>query len=112
MRGSYCLLQTGQNEFEHGKASNPGYFMLVTAEQDTSNFVRLGCHCHVHHSADDKPRLGRTITIKEADINKRPVLATHGYMQHAWIGWKEDHALRYLTYVVPEAADFKDAIRI
>ena len=34
----------------------------------------------------------------------------HGYFQHAGVGWKGNHALRYHMYLIPDDIQMKDYV--
>lgn len=114
--GSYILIrfqcppQTGHNYFECGKNWSPGYFMLVTDEQDIAFWVCLGSHLHVDYSTDEKLTLAKAFKMQDFFIKKKSVFVEHGYVQHVGSGWERDAALRCHTYVLSEGTDLKYAV--
>lgn len=58
----------------------------------------------------DNFALAKTVKMEKVVIDKKSVFVEHVYGQHAGAGWERDHAVWYYTYVLPEAADFKDVV--
>lgn len=68
-----CTAQDGQNNFEQGRAEDPGYFMLVSDERDFSIWVCPGFHMYVPYSSNTNLKVKMTLILDEVITNKRLV---------------------------------------
>lgn len=78
LRGEECQLQTGHNDFEHGKAGEGGRFMEVVWEQGTNIFIYLGFHLIVNYKNKNKLTLTKTIGKDSFVMDKRSVILYMG----------------------------------
>lgn len=69
-----------------------------------------GTHNFVFHPEIEMNKFTMVLKIKEVEATKLSVFFGLGYLQHVWIGWIENQALQYNSYMISERANLKNAL--
>lgn len=92
--------------------TSPGYVILLTRNKASTVWVCSRSHRFEDYSKYDKALPFKGFKMGEVVIDKRSVFIGHGNAQNAGFGCKEDHALQYYTYPVPESSDLMMQVRL
>ena len=102
--------QAGHNDFPYRQNDCPGFFIIVTGNEQVNLWVCKSSHQYVWYQPNEKRELADILVMSEITIAPHSVFIGHGYLQHAGAGWRGFHALRYHIYLVPDGLVLPDAI--
>ena len=105
-----CPEQAGHNKFPVQAQDLPAFFLITTAEQETSLWKTPGSYLYVQYEEETRKTISAGLVLNETTIPPYSVFVGHGYFQHAGVGWRGNHALRYHMYFIPNEIQMKDSV--
>ena len=84
--------------------------MIATAEQETSLWTTPGSQLYVQYEQEARKTISAGLVLNEITIRPYSVFVGHLYFQHAGVGWRGNHALRYHMYLIPDDIQMKDFV--
>lgn len=83
LTGKGCPPQCGHNDSEVLEGEFPEYFIICSCEKGCSLLVCPVSQAFLHHDAEKKVTLTKSLDMEEAEIPPFPVSLCYGYLQHA-----------------------------
>ena len=105
-----CKRQTAHNDFPHEKyvpgSTHPGYFIMVSGEDDFPIWVMPGSHDFCKFTEWRRCAVGVFSQMEKIIVPKNSVFIGHGLLTHAGAGWEDrlrsSVTPRYHIYLRPE----------
>lgn len=99
------------SDFAHSCIGNPGYFMLVTAEQTTFAWIWFGNHKFSRYIESERV-LAAILAFCEAEINEYTDSFKHVHIQQSGTVWNGFNALWYYRYVITDNSILKHSLAL